>query len=565
MASGSGIPAPGALARRLLRNTGIAVRDSVSAPFAWRVPRDWIVVRLDRGLVDVPTAREWLDAIRPQPRALNNVVDALERASGDARVHGVLLRVGRSPLGWSRLATLERAVLRLREAGKLCVVYAERTGNAGAWLGALADQFWMTPEGSLDLVGVRADSPFLRELLDRFHVRSEVVHAGRYKSAGEIVDRSGLSDEAREALDAVVERLYDALVEGLRRRNGASAEQARRWIDEGPYLAGEALEAGLVDALCYGDELPGRLQALAPGDHADASEDGDAEEAERAHLLGEQAYLRVSRRHFDFDSLLEPRADLAVVPVQGLIRSPEHSARPVVALLRRLAEDRDVQAVVLRIDSPGGDPLASDLIWRAVGKLREKKPVVASMGDAAASGGYYVAMAANEIVAERTTLTGSIGVVLMGLVFQELLEHIGIRFDGVARGRHAGIYDPYRQRSDEERELLARQVERMYRSFVAKAAAGRDRDVAEIEEVAEGRVWTGGQAHERGLVDHLGGLDTALERACALAGLAPGAGRPVYLAPSVPLLQRLRSVEPLGAHTLVTGISLLCPISIPLR
>ncbi len=551
---------PGAVLWRLLRNAGIVLRDLFLLPFALRVPRDWVVVRLDQGLVDAAQLPGWLATLRPQARALADVLDVLERARGDERVRGVLLRVGRAPLGFAKLAGVVRAVSRLRESGKRCVVWAERTGNGGAWLGAAADHFWMTPEGSLDLIGVRVDSPFLREALDRFGVHPEVVHAGRFKSAGEMVERSGPSDEAREALTDVVDSLYGALVEGLAARCGGTEEAARR-IDEGPYLASEALEAGLVDTLLYGDELPRRLAILGG---APPSEDGPPP----PRLLPDQVYLRLSRPSFALEPLATGSPKLAVVPVQGLIRSPERSARPLVAALRRVGEAPDVKAVVLRIDSPGGDPLASDLIWRAVDQLRQEKPVVASLGDTAASGGYYVAMAANEIVAEATTLTGSIGVVLVGLAFDELLGSLGVRFEGVARGRHAGIYDPYRRRSDDELSLLARQVDRIYKSFVEKAARGRGRDTDEIEKVAQGRVWTGAQAVENGLVDVLGGLGTALERARSLAGLGAGEGEPVFLSTQLPLLQRLRGVEALGASSLLeglTGVQLLCPIEVPLR
>jgi protease-4 len=201
-----------------------------------------------------------------------------------------------------------------------------------------------------------------------------------------------------------------------------------------------------------------------------------------------------------------------------------------VRQLRGLAEQPAIAAVVLRIDSPGGEPAAADSIWRAVKLLRDKKPVVASMGDTAASGGYYAAMAANRIVAEPTTLTGSIGVVLASVELERTLAALGVQFDGVQRGRHAGIFHPTRMRTDAERAVLQRHVELIYRDFVDKAAEGRGLAPAELEELAQGRVWTGAAAEKRRLVDELGSLRTALERARELAGLAPGEGEPVYLA-----------------------------------
>lgn len=553
-------PVRGAL-RRALRNLGVAARDVVAAPLAGRVPRDWVVVRLDRGLGEAAALPSWLEPFRPSPRPLHAVLGALHRVRADERVRGVLLRTGRAGLGWSKVSSLARAAAAVRAAGKRLVVYAESAGNAGAWLGAGADRFWMTPEGRLDLVGVRSDSPYLRDALELLRIRPDVLHAGRYKSAGEIIDRASMSEPAREALESTVDELYGALVDGLAARAGG-ADAARAWIDGGPYLAAEARELGLVDELVYADEIPARLEALAPAREGRVEAGGREPEA---RLLAEPTYLRVSRPRFQLEPLHRDRPALAVVPLTGVLRTGEGSARPVIRLLARVGENPRFRAAVLRVDSPGGDPLASDLIWRAVGKLRERKPVVASLGDTAASGGYYAAMAANEIVAEATTLTGSIGVVLAALEFDELLGALGVRFDGVGRGEHAAIYALYRRRSDEERALLLRQVGRIYRHFVEKAAGARGVRAEVVERVAEGRVWTGAQALERGLVDHLGGLEVALERARALAGLAPGEGDPHHLPPQVPLLERLRPRDPVNtALESLQRPQLLCPIRVPL-
>jgi protease-4 len=252
--------------------------------------------------------------------------------------------------------------------------------------------------------------------------------------------------------------------------------------------------------------------------------------AAKARVLSLESYLRLTQPRFRWRSLVGAERDIAVVPLEGMILAG--NARALVRQLRGLAEQPSIAAVVLRIDSPGGEPGAADSIWRAVKLLREKKPVVASMGDAAASGGYYAAMGANAIVAEPTTLTGSIGVVLASVELERSLAAFGVQFDGVQRGRNAGIFHPTRMRSDEERAVLQRHVELIYRDFVDKAAEGRGLAPAELEELAQGRVWTGAAAEKRRLVDELGSLHTALERARALAGLAPGEGEPVYVAPT---------------------------------
>ena len=546
------------IVRRLLQNLGGLARDLLLFPLEARIPREWLVVRLDRGLVDVPSPSPRLDGWLNRPRALPVVLAALHRAAADAELKGVLVRVGRAGIGWAKVAALERALRSVRESGKLVVVYTDTTGNAGAWLGALADRFWIAPEGRVDLIGVRAETPYVQRALAHLRIRPDVLQAGRYKSLGETLTRDSMSAEAREALEAVVEHLYETLCEGLARGKAGSMGKARDWIDGGPYLAREAAEIGLVDDLVYGDEVPARLTGL-------VEKRSDPEERE-ARLIGEAAYGRLARRRFRWRPLFARPDRVAVVPIQGLLRHGAGSPRGVVGVLRRLERDPSIAAVVLRVDSPGGDPLASDLIWRAVRKVAGSKPVVASLGDTAASGGYYVAMGANTTVAEPTTLTGSIGVVWATFDVGELLDRLGIRVEAVERGAHAGIYDPVRSRTDEERAQLTRQVEGIYRAFLEKVAESRGIDRERVESVAEGRVWTGAEACRLGLVDGLGGLDEAVSRARALAGLPEEGEEPEFTRGYALPVWRLMRPEPVSWDLgEAGGPRLVCPFRVPLR
>lgn len=549
-----------ARASRLARNAAGWVRDAATLPLARRVPRDWLALRLERGIAEAPSTLPSFLQRGHVPLSLLAIGEALTRAERDERVRGVVVRVGAAPLGFARAAELGRAFARLRSAGKRVVVWAASSGNAGAWLGGLADRFWLAPEGRLELVGLRVESVFLRRALDHLHVRPDVFAAGEYKSAGEMLERDSLSAPAREALEAVVDDLYETLVAGLASGRAGTAERARAWIDGGPYLAAEAEAAGIVDGLVYGDELPAKLAALEDGMEPDAGS-----EPRKARLISVPGYLRVSRRHFVWRPIRTGAAEIAVVPLLGAIRSGAGEPTGLVGVLRALCEREQVRAVVLRIDSPGGEPLASDLLWRAVRLLGEKKPVIASLGDTAASGGYYVAMAAHEIVADPCSLTGSIGVVLAGLEIDGLLDRLGISLDGVQRGKNAGIHDLTRQRSPEERAHLHRQVESIYRSFVAKTAQCRARPESEIEAVARGRVWTGRHAHERGLVDSLGGFEDAVARARARAGLASDAGEVLYYTLNVRPWERWLARRPFEAHALTRAPELWCPIRVPLR
>ncbi len=539
------------IAARLLHNLTVLLRDSAIALLAARTSREWIVVRLDQGLVETPRPRAWLRSSWAAPRALSTVLECLARARSDASVHGVVLRLGRAPLGWAKVQAVARSLATLREAGKRVVVYADSTGNAGGWLGGLADRFWMAPEGSLDLLGVKLVSPHLRRALERFGVRPAVISAGRYKSAGEMLSRDSLSEAARESLEPVVDELYGCLVSGLASSRCADEADARRCIDEGPYLAPEAQERGLVDALVYPDEIPRRLAEFAGTDTA-RSED----ELEKT-LLADAVYLRLARPRFQWSSLGGSRDEIAVVPLDGAIRPA--LARRLVPLLRRVERSKTIAALVLRVNSPGGDPLSSDLIRHAVARVAAEKPVVSSFADVAASGGYYVGMAATEILAEPTTLTGSIGVVLASVEIDALLDEIGVHFDAVQRGEHARIHDLTRRRSAGERALLKRQLSRVYRSFISRVAEARGRSEAEIERIADGRVWTGTQALENGLVDGLGGLEEAIERARVLAD-RPEA-RVVHMSAERRPLERLLRPA-LGAS--LRGVQLWCPIQVTL-
>ncbi len=559
MTNPGSVAPPGPLVlRRFLRNVGGLLRDVLLFPIERRIQREWLLVRLDRGLTDVPGPSPWLDEWLQRPRALPDVLESLTRAAQDPVLEGVLIRVGRGGIGWSKLAAIERALRALKDAGKILVVYTDSTGNAGAWLGALADHFWAAPEGRIDLIGVRAESPYVQRALEHLRIKPDVLQAGRYKSLGESLTRDSMSAEAREALEAVVDHLYGTLCKALASGKAGSLETAREWIDRGPYLAREAREIGLVDDLVYGDEVPKRLTAL--------SESRSDPEDREARLIGESMYTRAVRRKFEWRSLFAPRDRIAIVPVQGLIRQGAGSPRGVVGMLRRLEKDDSIAAVVLRVNSPGGDPLASDLIWRAVRKVAEQKPVVASMGDIAASGGYYVAMGANQTFAEPTTLTGSIGVVWAMFEIGDLLERIGVRVEAVERGAHAGIYDPVRSRTDEERAMLTRQVDAIYRTFLEKVAESRGIATEHVESVAEGRVWTGSDACSKGLVDALGGLDEAVARARELAGLPADGPDPEFARGySLPIWQVFRPEPAAWDLGDAGGPKLLCPIRIPLR
>lgn len=444
------------------------------------------------------------------PSALE-VLAALHDAADDPDVGGVVVKLRGLSLGWARLAELRGALTRLKEAGKKVVIHLESGDDADLFLASAADRIYLVPSGQLQLDGLRAEMSYFARALDKLGVQAEAVAAGRYKSAPRAVTHDEPSPEELEVENALLDGVYGALVDAIAAGRGLSTDQVKELIDRGGLTAAAALEAKVVDGLCYEDELEDKLEELAG--HRVAS---------RSTLLSQQV------RDVRWDS----PPHIAVIPVVGSIAmhggggfpfgERDVGADDFVAAVERAAKDDDVKAIVLRIDSPGGDALASDLMWRAVMKAREDKPVIASMGDVAASGGYYVAAAAHSIFAEDNTITGSIGV--FGLLFnvEGLADELGVRSFAIERGANPGpsLFHPL---TDSQRRALEGSIDATYDRFLDAVVTGRGQasglDEEKVRALAEGRVWTGAQALERKLVDQRGDVLAAIAKAREQAGI----------------------------------------------
>lgn len=492
-------------------STGVLARASIERyQSIWPAGGRWLSFTLvgDGRLDDAPgTLLEELLASPPHPAI---VLASLQKAATDPDVAGVVLRLKRLDLGWGRIAELRDALLTLRDAEKHVVVHMDGGADPEVFLASAADRVYLTPAGALDLDGLHVTLTYLADLLQQLGIRPEAIAAGGYKTAPRTFTDSEPSDEELEVQNDILDLVYARMVEAIAAGRKLTADEVRAIIERGPISSDDALEAGIIDGLAYWDELPRRLEELAG----------------RVPRLDE-TYLDDLRRTVRWN---DP-PQIAIVPVVGQIVQGRTEpglfnlfgqtvgADDVVDALNKAKDNRDIKAVILRIDSPGGDALASDLIWRAVMELRQVKPVIASMGDLAASGGYYVAAGAQEIYAEPQTLTGSIGVFSLLFTAEELTDELGVRAYELSRG---GSPPPtlFRPLSDEQREKLEEQVDWVYRRFLNAIVEGRSMKLDEVAEVAEGRVWTGLQAKERGLVDHLGGLAMALRRAQELGGVA---------------------------------------------
>jgi protease-4 len=403
----------------------------------------------------------------------------------------------------------------------------------------------------MNLTGLRAEVLFLKGALERARIEPEFLRLGEYKSAIEPFTRTSLSPEARDALDAILDDLYEQLVTGIAEGRRIAPETVRTLIDKGPYRASEAKKAGLLDEVLYEDELESKLGEFVYGNDV------------KPTVVEAGVYLRRARRRAPPPGAQFPFPRIALIPAEGLIRVGKTrrsqlgrsvAAGTFVDALRRARDDDRISAIVLRVNSPGGSGLASDLIWREVRLARRKKPVVVSMGDVAASGGYYLSMPANWIVAEPGTLTGSIGVIAGKFNFRGLYEFLGLAKETIDRGARAGAQSDYRPFTKEERLKLQLELQAFYDDFVEKAAEGRKLEKAALETVARGRVWTGKQALAHALVDQLGGIVEAIEAAKRFAGIP--VAQPVRLvAATRPLPALLAGFSWNPLRTLPRGVS----------
>ena len=470
-------------------------------------PYRWLRLELAGPLDEDPARAGFRRILRAHHPSLVEVVELLDDAARDPRLEGVMLTVGSLACGWGQLESLREALTAVRSAGKRVVAFLESADALGYVLAASsADRVILHPTGGVHWAGLRADVALFGPALEKLGVSVDLLPVGRFKSAVEPFTRSSLSDDARAALASLVDDLFTQSCAAVARGRKKSEAEVVALVDQGPFLAHEALAAGLVDRLAFEDEVLVEL----------AGE--DSRKALRKLVGPRRDYYLRRRRHRPFGEGAPAR--VAWVPVVGAIHSGENgglstgtgaSSRALAAALRRARHDDSVRAIVLRIDSPGGSALASDVIWRAVMRAKEKKPVIVSMGDYAASGGYYVAVAGTKIVAAESTLTGSIGVFGGKLSVGGLYRRLGVHKDGYGRGAFVALHSEARAFTRTERRKVRSQLEDTYRVFLERVAAGRSSTVEGVATHAEGRVWTGRQARERGLVDVNGGLRTTLE------------------------------------------------------
>jgi protease-4 len=467
-------------------------------------PGSFVSLVIDGPVVELSEPTPWWRRRRTSVTTLSGVRQLCSAVARDDRVKGLLVEIRSLRAGAATATSLRRALAGLREKQKTVIVYLPTgAGSREMLVASAAHRIIMGPQATIAPMGVAVQTRYLRRALDKIGVLPEIFARGEFKTAGESLARDSMSNEQREQIGAILDVLERELLDGLSEGRRLSASEARALVDGGPYRAAE--EKRLVDAVGYDDDLPNLIEPNA------LPIDGKSAKNRRAPMVNAGPYLAVRRPP-------PPSRRIGVVHVRGPIvsRVPVALGRVavderVVGALRRAREARGVSGVIVLIDSPGGSVLASDRIHHEVVRLAEKKPVVAYFSNVAASGGYYVAAGAHSIVAEPTTLTGSIGVVAGHLVLAPLLEKLGIVTELVKRGARADMLSAARALDAGEREAMTREIEGYYVDFVNVVARGRRRPAEEIEKLARGRVYSGLDAHKVGLVDHLGGFDVAID------------------------------------------------------
>jgi protease-4 len=463
-----------------------------------------LVLRVEGDLADAASDTVFESVLGARRNGTRAIVENLRKAKADRRISAVIVRpVGLSSAYWARLQEVRDAILDFRSSGKPAVAHLEYGGDREYFVATACDRVFLLPTSPLDVSGFASYELFLRGTLDKVGAYPDFLHIGDFKTAPNQLTEKTFTPAHREMAESLNRDLFEQFVQAVAAGRKKTPDEVRRLVDDGPFLAEDAVRVGLVDDVAYDDQVDAKVR---PGAKAGVRVKDDDYAKVRAASVG-----------------LAGRSRIAVINAYGVINSGRSGIDPLngavvgsetlVEYIRKARKDRSIKAIVLHVDSPGGSTVASDVIWRELVQASTgpgSRPLVASMSDLAASGGYYIAMAAPVIVAEPGTLTGSIGIYGGKIVTGGTYGKLGMNVEAVSIGRHAEMNSPVRPYSEEDRAKLDEQLRAFYDQFVEKVAASRRKKPEEIDAIAQGRVWTGRQAKDLGLVDALGGLDKAV-------------------------------------------------------
>jgi len=483
--------------------------------------------------------------MRPPSLTMRDFFVALKSASKDRRIEGVYLKLGPLSVGPAKAQEMVGIIKKFRSYGKKVIVYSETMGNLEYMIASSADKIYLNPSGFLMLNGLASESIFLKGTLDKLGIKAELEHIEEYKTASNTFTEEKFTPAHREMMNSLMDSLFDSFIKTIAEGRKKNINEIRALIDRGPFTATDALKEGLVDKLLYEDEV--------------------LKEVKEKNLIKIKPYLKRTN--------LMGRKKIAVLYAIGSINLGESGIDPIFGgyvmgsetmrrVMKEIEEDSSIKGVVMRIDSPGGSATASDIILRSAKNIKEKKPLVISMSDVAGSGGYWIAMESNWIVAQPSTLTASIGVIGGKFSMRGFYEKIGVNIEIVKRGKFSDIYSDWREFTPEEREKVRREIGWIYEEFKKIVSKCRKISVDEIDKIGKGRVWTGEQAKNLKLVDQLGGLDEAISKVKELAGIPEKEEVEIVFYPKRrTLFERLFSIADIESLEIRTILSLLNSIS----
>jgi len=440
---------------------------------------------------------------------VRDVWTSLRSAATDNKIKAVLLQPRNLSVGWGKLQELRRELLNFKKSGKPVYALLQGAGSREYYLSTVADRIFLSPDDLLDVKGFRVEEMYFKNTLDKLGVGVQVDHVGRYKDAGDIFSRTGMTPETREVLNQILDQIYGDFCSAAGVSRHKSAGDVKTLIDMGPFTAQQAKAAGLVDELGYEDQVFSELKKRTG--------------INDLNKVALKSYFRAAPGKGDRIAMLVGDGDIVRGnPDDSVMNQAVISSGSFTKLVRQVRNDASVKGVILRVNSPGGDAVASDEILHELKLLSAAKPLVISMSDVAASGGYFISMTGDQVFSYPNTITGSIGVLYVRPNFHNLYDKLGIQQETIARGKLADLDSLYKPLSDAAQQKLHDSIETTYRSFVSKVAASRKKTYDQIDQLAQGRVWMGTQARENALVDELGGLDEAVAAVRKGAKLSAG-------------------------------------------
>jgi protease-4 len=463
--------------------------------------------------------------------SLDAGIARLDKAATDEKIDGVILRINSPTIGWAKMGSFRKAIARVQAKGKKVHAWLDSAGTIDYVLATACDEVVMPEPGVVMMVGLRAEVTFYKKLFDMIGVKAEMLRVGEYKSAAEPYSRTEMSPEFRKEMEEILDDRYKLLVDTIAASRKMTTDKVAAAIDDGPHTSLSAKQLGLIDAIGYEDDIETGLAKAAEGKTLKIVRKYGKKKAD-TDFSGMAGMMKMMEMMMGVETPKKKstKPKLALIYATGMINTGKSQSDflsgesvmgsdTMIKAIREANKDATVKAIVLRVDSPGGSALASDLMWHELELV--KKPFVVSMGDVAGSGGYYIAMGADRIFADPGTITGSIGVVGGKFALNGLYNKVGITTDIISRGKNSGVLSSTTGFSDNERDAMQRLLNDIYEQFTSKAAQGRKMPKEKLEKLARGRVYTGTAAIKIGLVDELGSLEDAIAYAKKQAGVGP--------------------------------------------